>query len=435
MLRSIGIRREDKDRWESRVPLLPADIRRLLRTTPARFVVQPSPQRAFPDREYAEAGAQVGEDLSACDIILAVKEIPLRLLLPKRTYVFFSHTIKGQAHNMAMLRRLMELECQLIDYERIRDETGARLIYFSRFAGLAGAIDTFWALGRRLQWEGLTPNPFGRLRQTHEYGTLDAALDAVQKTGREIAAHGLPPELCPFVVGVSGYGNVSKGAQEILAALGTTVVEPSRLEGLFAAPAATDVAYSVVFTEREMVERRTAHVPFDLAEYFAQPDLYEGVFDRWLPRLGVLINCIYWDAPYPRLVTRAAVRELFRDGAPRLRVIGDVSCDIEGAIEFTLKETSLDAPVYVYQPEDGAVRDGVEGRGPVVLAVANLPCELPREASAAFSAALTPFISALVATDFAAPYEKLALPPELARAQILHHGELTPAYQYLQGLV
>ncbi len=434
-MQHIGIRREDKDRWETRVPLLPSDVRLLGSAHPLRFVVQPSSQRVFSDDEYREAGALVADNLGDCPIVLAVKEIPPDLLQHGKTYVFFSHTIKGQRHNMPLLRRLIELECQLIDYERIRDASGARLIYFSRFAGLAGAIDTLWALGRRLAWEGLEPNPFSRLSQTYRYGTLQSALEAMNEIGALIARDGLPNEICPFVIGVAGYGNVSRGAQEVLSALGARIIAPQDLDDLFAQPVESRVAYAAVFTEREMVCRRDAASDFDLADYLGHPESCEGRFEQWLPRLTALINCIYWDARYPRLVTKAAVHELFSDERPLLRIVGDVSCDIEGSIEFTLRETSIDDPVYVYDPFTDTIQAGVAGRGPVVLAVGNLPCELPREASAAFSAALTPYVPALAAADFGVPYGHATLPPELSGALILHQGRLTPDYAHLESFL
>jgi len=434
-MRSIGIRREDKDRWEARVPLVPDDVALLTGSSSAEVILQPSALRVFTAAEYERAGARLDEDLSACDIVLAVKEIPHELFRPGRTYAFFSHTIKGQPYNMDMLRRLVELECQLIDYERITDERGRRLIFFSRFAGLAGAIDALWALGRRLAEEGLAPNPFAALEQTFMYPTLAAALAAVREVGARIAREGLPAPICPFVVGISGYGNVSRGAQEVLDALGAVAVAPADLEGLFAGAGARRTVHTVVFAEHDMVTRRDAAAPFDLDEYYRHPHLYEGAFERWLPRLTVLLNCVFWDAPYPRLVTRAAVRRLFAAALPLLRVIGDVSCDIEGSIELTLKETHIDAPVYVYDPETGGIADGVAGKGPVVLAVGNLPCELSRESSLAFSAALSPFVPALAATDFSAPYARLGLPPELRRALILHHGDFTPDYAYMRQFV
>jgi alpha-aminoadipic semialdehyde synthase len=429
----IGIRREDKDPWEARVPLAPGDVARLTSSGSVEIIVQPSPQRIFAADEFVAAGARVDEDLSACDVVLAVKEMPRELFALGKTYAFFSHTIKGQPYNMDMLRRLMELGCQLIDYERITDEDGRRLIFFSRFAGLAGAIDSLWALGRRLEWEGLAPNPFAGLEQTYRYPTLAAALAAVREVGARIARDGLPAELSPFVVGITGYGNVSRGAQEVVDALGAVAKAPDDVDDLFAGTAARRAVHKVVFEECDMVLRRDASAPFALDEYYRQPELYEGAFERRLPRLTVLLNCVFWDAPYPRLVTKAAMRRLFAAAAPpRIRVIGDVSCDIEGSVELTVKETHIDAPVYVYDPETGGVCDGVEGKGPVVLAVGNLPCELSRESSEAFSAALSPFVPALAATDFSLPYGRLSLPPELKRALILHHGELTPGYDYMR---
>ncbi len=434
-MRSIGIRREDKDRWEARVPLVPDDVARLTSSGSAKLVLQPSAQRVFAAEEYERAGARIDEDLSACDVVLAVKEIPLELLEQGKTYAFFSHTIKGQPYNMDMLRRLMELRCQLIDYERITDESGRRLIFFSRFAGLAGAIDTLWALGRRLEWEGLAPNPFAALEQTHRHPSLAAALAAVREVGATIACDGLPAQLCPFVIGITGYGNVSRGAQEALNALGAVTVAAADLDDLFAGPVSRRAVHAVVFAEPDMVARRDSSAPFELEEYFRHPELYEGVFERRLPRLSVLVNCIFWDAQYPRLVTKAAVRRLFAAAPPRLRVIGDVSCDIEGSVELTVKETHIDDPVYVYDPESGGIADGVAGRGPVVLAVGNLPCELSRESSEAFSAALSPFVPGLAGADFSVPYAQLALPPELRRALILHHGEFTPGYEYMRRFV
>ena len=293
-----------------------------------------------------------------------------------------------------------------------------------------------WALGRRLAWEGLSPNPLATLKQTYKYPSLAAALAAIREVGAAIARDGLPAELCPFVIGISGYGNVSLGAQEVLDALGAVPTAPTDLDGIFARPADRHAAYKVVFAEHDTVVRRDSSACFALDEFVHQPELYEGVFERWLPRLAVLINCVFWDTQYPRLMTRAAARRLFGAAAPPLlRVVGDVSLDIGGSIEFTVKETHIDAPVYVYDPESDTITDGVAGRGPVVLAVGNLPCELPRESSEAFSAALSPLMPALAAANFSLSYAQLGLPEELRRALILHHGEFTPDYEYMRRFV
>ena len=435
-MRRVGIRREDKDIWEARVPLVPRDVERLVREERMALTVQPSARRVFSEDAFAGAGALVDEDLSACQIVLAVKEIPTAFFRPHATYVFFSHTHKGQAYNMDMLRRMMELGCSLIDYECITDDQGVRLIAFSRFAGIAGAVDALWALGLRLDWEGIEPNPFAALHPTHVYGSLDAVLAAVHEAGARIGTLGLPRALQPFVVGVTGYGRVAQGAQEVIDALGAVDLAPDELHTLATAQAARDTVYKSVFHERDMVQPKDAARPFDLEEYLHHPELYRSIFARWLPMLSVLINGVYWDESYPRLITKADIGELWaRQRRPRLAVIGDISCDLEGSIEITVKETHCGQPCYVVDPQSGAVSDGVGGVGPVVLSVGNLPCEVSREASEAFSAVLSGFMPALVQADLTRPYDQLELPPELKRALILQGGELTPDYAYMSKFV
>jgi len=170
----IGIRREDKSIWERRVPIIPEHVRQLREEHSIEVRVQPSEIRVFQDEEFAQAGAWVEEDLSPCPVVFAVKEIPSHFFHPGHTYVFFAHVIKGQPYNMSMLRRLLELGCQLIDYEKVTDERGRRLIFFGRHAGLAGMIDTLWALGQRLNWEDI-PNPFSDLHQACQYDSLAQA--------------------------------------------------------------------------------------------------------------------------------------------------------------------------------------------------------------------------------------------------------------------
>jgi saccharopine dehydrogenase (NAD+, L-lysine-forming) len=435
-MRKVGIRREDKDAWEARVPLVPDDVKGLVASGEATVCVQSSAQRAFADDAYAAAGAVVTEDLDECDVVLAVKEIPEAEFRPGKTYVFFSHTIKGQPYNMDMLRRMMELGCQLLDYERIVDEHNARLISFSRFAGIAGVVDTLWALGRRLEREGLSPNPFAALCQTHAYGDVGAALRAVAECGERLAAEGVPEALDPLVIGVTGYGRVSRGAQEAIDALDPVTVTPEDLEALVADPPPEHRAYKVVFHEEDTVTPKEASDAFDLDDFCRHPEKYRGTFARFLPSLNVLVNAVYWEERYPRLVTKADLRELWaRDERPRLTVIGDVTCDIGGSVECTLKDTHVDEPVYVYDPVDDVIRDGAAGRGVVVMAVGNLPCELSCDASEAFSHVLATLMPALTAADFSAPFDELALPGELKRALILHHGELTPDYDYLRSFL
>ena len=170
---------------------------------------------------------------------------------------------------------------------------------------------------------------------------------------------------------------------------------------------------------------------FDLQDYYAHPDLYKPIFSPHLSHLSVLVNGIYWEARYPRLATKQDLAVLFQQGAPRLRVIGDISCDVEGAVQCTVRSTDPGSPTYVYDPLTGETRDGFEGRGVVVLAVDNLPCELPKEASSDFGKVLVEFIPALVRADFSVPTKDLALPDEIKNAIIVHNGRLTERFAHL----
>jgi len=432
MSRCIGIRREDKSEWERRVAVVPDIARNLREKHGIQVVVQPSPIRAFGEDEFLAAGATLDEDLSSCPVIFGVKEMPKEVFQPGKTYVFFSHVIKGQPYNMPMLKRLMELGCNLVDYEKVADDKGRRLIFFGRHAGLAGMIDTLWALGRRLQWEGI-PNAFTEVRRAYQYHDLAEAQEAIRTVGDRIREDGLPPAVTPLIVGVAGYGNVSRGAQEILDLLPVVEIDPAELAAVTAeADPRTDVVYKTVFHEEHTVVPLDPSAAFALQEYYDHPERYRGVFAGHVQYLTVVANCIYWEPRYPRLITKDDLRELWAHGTPRLRVIGDISVDIDGAIEATSRATDIDDPVYVYDPLTGYTRDGVRGRGPVILAVDILPSELPRDASVYFAGVLEDYVPALASADFSVPLEELELPEELKRAVIVYHGELTPAYRYLE---
>ena len=427
----IGIRREDKSEWERRVPITPQDAAQL-REQGIEIIVQSSDIRAFDDQEFAQAGIPVQDDLSPCSVVFGIKEMPEDVFDAGKTYVFFAHVIKGQPYNMSMLQRMLDLDCTLIDYERIVDDNNRRLIFFGWHAGVAGMIDTLWALGQRLSWEGI-PNPFDQLRQTLAYRDLDAARIGLAGVRTRIETEGLPEAVTPLVVGVAGYGNVSRGAQEMLDLLPIIEIEPGELPSLAASQDySRHHLYKVVFEERHMVEPCDPSAPFALQDYYDHPEKYRGVFEQYLPHLTVVVNAIFWTERYPRLVTNTGLRALLAAPRPRLRVIGDISCDVEGAIEATVKCTEPGDPIYVYDPLTGTVSDGHAGRGVVIMAVDILPSELPREASADFSRILKPYIAAIARCDMSAPLQELGLPPEIRRAIIAHQGMLTPEYQYIQ---
>ena len=433
MTACIGIRREDKNRWERRTPLTPAHVSELKEKHQIEVAVQPSEIRAFSEEDYRNAGASMDDTLTSCQSIFAIKEIPMDLLEEGKTYVFFAHVIKGQEHNMPLLKKMMELKCNFIDYERIVNDKGFRLIFFGKWAGLAGMTDTLAFFGRRLTSQGIT-NPFNELKPAHEYKDTDELTADVTKVGEAIKNNGLPKELVPLVVGLAGYGNVSKGCQEVLDPLPMENIEPEQLASFFEKGDFSDrKVYKVVFKEWHMVESILPENEFELQDYYKHPEKYKGIFHNHVPYLTILMNCIYWDTMYPRLITKELAKDMYtKNSEPRLRAVGDISCDIDGAVEFTVKATNIDSPTFVYDPVDDTIADGCEGRGILVMAVDNLPCELPRESSKQFGDTLLEFIPPIAKADFTRNFNDLELPPPVKKAVILSHGELTPDYEYLK---
>ena len=406
----IGIRAEDKNRWERRAPLTPAHVAELVNEQGRSVAVESSALRIYPDGDYAAAGAGLTADLTGCRLVLGVKEVPPDRVLPATTYAIFPHVVKGQPENMPALRAFLERRSTLVDYESIVDRFGRRLIYFGRHAGFAGMIDALWALGSRLESEGIE-NSFSAVLPANRYRTVEAASEHLAAVvGGRIRERGVRPQLHPLVVGLTGGGNVAAGAQKILDRLPIVEVSPEELSGLFLRPSLSRRAvYKVVFRRADR----------------------DG-FERYLPYLTVLVNGIYWTPGQPRLVTRSALARLFGvESAPRLRVIADISCDVEGSIEATVRTTTPGDPVYVYEPATGVARRGVEGRGPVILAVDNLPAEFPSDASEHFGDSLFPFLAGLVEADYSVDFEHLTLPAALLGAVVTHAGELTPAYRHL----
>ncbi len=424
----IGIRREDKNRWERRVPLIPDHIKLFKEQYNITTYIQPSAIRAYSDKEFLDSEAIIQEDLSNCPVVFAVKEIPIPFFEPKKTYVFFSHTSKGQTYNMPMLKQLMDLKCTLIDYEKIIDNAGRRLVFFGRFAGLAGMVDTLWAYGQRLKSQQST-TPFSQIKQAAFYKNLTEIKETFHHLGIQIRNEGFPKEIVPVVIGFAGYGNVSKGAQEIIDLFPTKTVNPKDLPKIYKNPSRNHV-YKVVFKEEDIVEPRTSQPSFNVQEYYTHPENYQSQFESYLPYLTILMNCIYWNKQYPRLVTKDYVHKNYKKDS-HLQVIGDISVDINGAIEITEKTTSTDNPIFIYNAKTGTITDDITSEGIMVMAVDNLPCELPRGSSRAFSKALYSFIPAITKADYTKPFTDLNLPAEIKKAVIVYHGKLTKEYQYI----
>jgi alanine dehydrogenase len=431
-MNKIGIRREDKA-FELRTPIVPKDVQELVEEHGFEIVVEPSRKRTFTEENYRKVGAAVG-DLRGTDVpvIFGIKEIPKDVFEPGKVYLFFAHVIKGQAYNMPMLQQIIDVGATLIDYERIIDsKSGRRLIFFGNWAGYAGMAETLRGLGERLKEQEVTPNPFAELNFVYQYAGIEELQRAIKAVGKRIQTEGFAPKLAPLVVGFVGYGNTSRGAQAIFDLLPHKTVAPKQLSKL---PPDNHILYKVVFREEDTVHPKNPAGKFKLQHYYEHgKSQYESAFFQYLPYITVLMNCIYWTEKYPRMVTKADLKQLWDEykGHPRLVIVGDISCDIQGAMEFTVKCTKPNHPTFVYNPMNGIAELGISGKGIVVMAVDNLPTELPREASTYFSETLQRFIPMIVKADYTVPFEQLDLPPEIKNAVIVYQGKLTPEYEYL----
>lgn len=418
---------------ERRVAIIPKHVKKLISEEGLEILVEESPKRIFTHDEFEGAGAKIVTDLSPASVVFGVKEMPIDFFENEKTYIFFSHVIKGQPYNMPMLKKMMEKKVNLIDYERVADESGRRLIFFGRFAGLAGMINSLWSLGQRLKESGME-TPFARIKQSHQYNSLEEAKQVISGVGQEIIEKGLPKELTPLTIGFTGYGNVSNGAQEIAALLPIKEISPAELLDLEKRKdLPNNVLYKIVFKEEHLSKLKSGNEEFELADYYAHPEKYESDFEQYIPHMTILMNCMYWDDRYPRIVTKDYLEKLYTNNTPKLIVIGDVTCDPDGSIECTHKGTEIEDPVFVYNPFTREPSMGFKGEGVLVMAVDILPSELPRESSIAFSDALIKYIKPIAITDYTKDFESLDLPGPIKRAMILHKGELTPEFKYIEN--
>ncbi|XP_019455443.1 PREDICTED: alpha-aminoadipic semialdehyde synthase [Lupinus angustifolius] len=358
------------------------------------------------------------------------------MILPDRGYAFFSHTHKAQKENMPLLDKILAEQASLFDYELIVGENGQRLLAFGKFAGRAGMIDFLHGLGQRFLSLGYS-TPFLSLGASYMYPSLAAAKAAVISVGEEIATQGLPLGICPLVFVFTGSGNVCSGAREIFKLLPHTFVDPSKLPDLHKVD--TDQpqnpskrvfhVYGCVVTAQDMVEPKDPMKVFDKADYYAHPEHYNPVFhEKVAPYASVIVNCMYWEKRFPRLLSSKQMQDLTRKGCP-LVGIADITCDIGGSIEFVNRSTLIDSPFFRYDPITDSYHDDMEGNGVLCLAVDILPTEFAKEASQHFGNILSQFVINLAsATDIT------MLPAHLRRACIAHGGALTSLFEYISRM-
>lgn len=336
---------------------------------------------------------------------------------------------------MSLLDKILAERASLYDYELIVGDDGKRLLAFGKFAGRAGLIDFLHGLGKRYLNLGFS-TPFLSLGASHMYSSLAAAKAAVIAVGEEIATCGLPSGICPIVFVFTGNGNVSQGAQEIFKLLPHTYVDPSKLPELAVGDSAhlkltsrVFHVYGCVVTCENMVTPKDLTKVFDKADYYAHPQHYYPVFhERIAPYASVIVNCMYWEKRFPRLLSTKQLQELMSNGCPLVGV-ADISCDISGSIEFINKTTSIESPFFRYDPFTNSYHDDMGGDGVICLAVDILPTEFSREASQHFGDILSQFIGCLASTK-----DLRDLPSHLRRACIAHGGALTSLYEYINRM-
>lgn len=436
----VGILSDSSNMWERRAPLSPSHCACLLRSSKGkgsvdRIVVQPSTKRIYHDALYEDVGCEISDDLSECGLILGIKQPKLEMILSDRAYAFFSHTHKAQRENMPLLDKVLAERVSLYDYELIVGDSGERLLAFGKYAGRAGLIDFLRGLGQRYLSLGYS-TPFLSLGASYMYSSLAAAKAAVIAVGEEIATLGLPSGISPLVFVFTGSGNVSQGAQEIFKLLPHTFVDPYKLPELVGTAGNLDQhsqtskrffkVYGCVVTCQDMVSPKDPSKIFDKADYYAHPEHYNPVFhERIAPYASVIVNCMYWEKRFPRLLSTQKLKELKGTGCP-LVGISDITCDIGGSIEFVNQTTSLDRPFFRYNPFTDSYHDDMDGDGVICLAVDILPTEFAKEASQHFGDILSKFIRSLASTENISE-----LPAHLRRACIAHKGTLTSLYEYI----
>ncbi|MFK7969757.1 MAG: hypothetical protein AB8F95_05285 [Bacteroidia bacterium] len=448
-MNTLAIRREDlSKKGEQRVAISPTETASLTKTG-VKVKVQPAVhpdtgerKRAFMDEAYVDAGAEITEHIDDADVIFGLKEVESKFLRPGKTYLYFSHTHKGQVKNRGMLQTLVDHKASLIDYELIVDEQKQRLVTaFTYFAGYAGMVDSFWTLGQRWKSKGID-TPLAAIKQSVAYeGGMDEAKEALREAGRKIQEDGLPASLPPLVTVILGRGKTSTGAREMYNLLPVKSITLDQLASVYR-EGSRNCVYELVLgiddmfrqkQDSELVIDPTIHKHFSKM-YRKHPDQFESNLDQVIPYTAMLMNCITWAPEFPRLMSLEKTRE-WHGASPTLEVIGDITCDPEGSIQFS-HETWIDEPVFTYDPQSGTKQNGFTGPGISVMAVTNLPCEFPADAAGQFASELFPFVPAFASADLSAESPEAAgLPSEIVGATILWKGEFTPDYAYMSAFL
>lgn len=391
----IGLIREGKIPADNRVALTPAQCKWIHKQLPdVKVVAQTSPSRCFTDREYTAAGVEVKEDLGDCDILMGIKEVPVAQLLPGKTYLFFSHTKKKQPHNQGLLRSILDKKIRLIDYECLEHDDGQRIIGFGFFAGVVGAHNGIMAYGNR----------------TGLY-----SLDRVYKerSFRELIHHYFGLRLPNVKIAITGSGRVAHGILEIMNLMGIHEVEPDDyLRRRFSYPVYTQLKGPDLYRHKKTGT-------YDREDFHDHPGDYECRFLPYAAQTDILMNGIYWDKDVPRLFEK---KDVAADDFI-IQTIADITDDADGSVPINLGDQTIEDPVYGVDRNTLLKTPPYQTGSIDVMAVGNLPNELPRDASRYFGEQLIKF----VLEDLVKGSSDI-----IERATMTNEGKVTPLYNYLE---
>ncbi|RDB21718.1 Alpha-aminoadipic semialdehyde synthase, mitochondrial [Hypsizygus marmoreus] len=459
---TVGIRREDPQRiWERRTPLTPEAVQYLVSEKKVDVEIEHCDRRVFSDAEYAKAGAKVRRSLGNSHIILGIKETPLHEVITSplptpvashstnptcaRTHLMFSHTAKGQPYNTPLLAKFVAESSKknqptnydiprLIDYELLtNDSDGKRTVGFGWFAGVAGVLESLSAMAHSHLEVGIA-SPFLYTPRPHTHPSLESLRSALRTIGNRISEEGTPPSLGPFVIGLTGTGKVSQGCLSILAELPIVEVSVSDLPALVSNKDADLTKIYLVHAKPEDYLVGLDGRKYDREHYYAHPQSYRSTFcDTVAPYLTLFLNGVGWLPTFPRLMTNeqltVALDRARSIGGARFTNIGDISCDVEGGLQFLTRATTLSSPFYKIRPPTlPASHPSVQ-----MMSVDILPASLPLDASQHFSKVLLPYLESLI--DMYTTGNRDEYSAALERATIAEKGQLADKHAWLQEAV
>jgi len=395
----FGIIKERKNPPDRRVVFTPDEISRLITEYPeAQVKVETSDIRIFSDEEYKAKGIEVTDDVSDCDVLFGVKEVPVDALIPNKKYFFFSHTIKKQSHNRKLLKAILEKNIDLYDHETIVDENYKRLIGFGRYAGIVGAYNGIRAFGIK-----------------YELFTLPKAETLANR--EELITRLKRPVLPPIKIVLTGKGKVGMGAKEILDAM---KIKEVSIENFL-----TKKYSSAVYTQIDILDynKRTDGTESSKQDFYQNPEKYTSDFERFSQVADIFMAGHFYGNGAPEILTR----EMLLSKNNNIRVVADISCDVDGPIACTIKASTIAEPLFGYLPSENKEVDIFHPSAIVVMSVDNLPCELPKDASEGFGEM---FMEHVVPAFFNGDKDGI-----LQRAKITENGQLTERFKYLQAYV